>query len=707
MHDSTPKKTPSRTFFLSATKWLGASLLLIILTILFYPYLKSGYSQLAGKTSQMFLDVTDSAGMKRHNSGANWLGTFSVSVVDYDNDGDEDIFSNNHERNRPYFYRNNGNGTFTEAYEAVGLLENPVGPVFGSPKIGAAPFGFYIWLDPATAINGMWHLRWTGQPGAAVSGVITTNTKIEQAQGVALSSSDQLKTDVSSIRFSASTGNTVKGIDLKSTFPESTVVFDLRINGKEDSRTVFIGPHSANPATVPFSLSLGDRHGTAWGDFNNDGNVDLFVTRGAMIGILQPPEGAKHEELFRNSPGGHFTNIITESQIRNDYGRGRDVQWVDYDNDGLLDLYVSNIGAKNLLFHNRGDGTFEEVGKAAGLDFVGRTHFIWADFNHDGRPDVLFSNPEALFLNNGDGKFTDATRAYGLNFERHYESFKDAMFWGSGASTADYDNDGDLDVFVASGRGGGKSRLLENRDGTFVDVTDKASIGNLKDVREGIWADFDNDGHVDLYTISLDPGSNRLYRNNGDDTFTDVTEKENLSLSDRFDWDLSSHAGGVATWVDYDNDGFLDLFLATRRVREPKAHDKEDAVQSSGKLTEFLHFLAEKAHEHMKGKVQGTHFLFKNTGNGNHWVKIKLSGTRSNRDGFGAKVLVTVQNMTQYQEAGASGKMLFAQNNSPLHFGLGQADTVTSIKVMWPSGKVQIVNNIHADQIVRLEEPKE
>lgn len=704
MQNSTHKTRP-RKLFLPVTLSLGTGLLLAILAISFYPYLRSAYLRVAGKTSLMFLDVTDSAGMKRHHSGAAWLGSLSVSVVDYDNDGKEDIFVNNHERNRPYFYRNNGDGTFSESYEAVGLLENPVGPVFGSPKISPDSSGFYIWLDPETVINGTWHLRWSGQSQTAVSGEIITNTKIEDARGIQLSAKDHLKIDGSSIHFDSHADSTVRGIDFKSSFPESTVEFQLRINGKDDSGKVFIGPRNVSPTSMPFSLSLGDRHGTAWGDFNNDGKVDLFVTRGAMVGILKPPHGAKHEELFRNSAKASFTNVIKESNILNDYGRGRDAQWIDYDNDGLLDLYVSNFEDKNLLFRNRGDGTFQEVGKDTGLDFVGRTHFVWADFNHDGRPDVFFSNPEALFLNNGDGTFTDVTKVYGLEVERHYENIKDALFWGSGASVADYNNDGNLDVFVASGKGGGKSRLLENRGNKFVDVTDKAGLGNLRNVTEGIWGDFDNDGYIDLYTISSNPDSNRLFKNNGNNTFTDVTDKNNLSLSGRLEWDLSSHAGGVATWVDYDNDGFLDLFLATRRVKDSPEHGGKDAVQSSGALTAFMHSLPATAQKLMKGKVQGTHFLLKNTGNGNHWLKVKLSGTKSNRDGFGAKVLVTAQNMTQYQEAGASGKMLFAQNNVPLHFGLGRAGIVENIRVIWPSGKEQIVKNIRADQVVRIEEP--
>lgn len=678
---------------------LSALFLITIAAIVFYPRLRIGYVQLEGTVTQTFVDVTDEAGVRRHHAGPNWLGTFSVSVVDFDNDGNDDIFVNNHERNRPYFYRNKGDGTFAEVHEAVGILENAIGPVFGAPRISPNRPGFYIWLDPDTSISGTWHLRWIVPGQTDVSGVVTTNTRIESAEGVRLFVTDTVTKDASTLHFTARADRTVRGIDFRSTFPESTIELDLRFDGKAVPSKIFVGPRGVSPTTLPLSLSLGDRHATAWGDFDNDGYPDLFVTRGAMVGILKPPHGAKHEELFRNGGGRGFANVIKQSGIRNDYGRGRDAQWVDYNGDGRLDLYISNFGDRNLLFRNKGDGTFEESGKRAGLDLFGHTHFVWADFNQDGCPDVLFANPERLFLNDGHGRFIDATRTSGLSIERRYKSFKDAMFWGSGAAVADFNNDGKLDVFIASGLGGGVSRLLANLGGKFVDITEKSGLGQLRDVTEAIWGDFDNDGHIDLYTISPDPASNRLFKNKGDGTFADVTEKMNLSLTDRPEWNLASRAGGVATWVDYNNDGFLDLYLATRRPKE--AHESPGGADSPPSSRRLLAL----AQPFMKGKIPGTHLLLRNTGNGNHWIKIKLSGHASNRNGYGARVFVVTRDTTQYQEAGANGKMLFAQNDVPLHFGLGHSATVESIRVIWPSGQEQVLKHVAADRIIRIEEP--
>ena len=159
--------------------------------------------------------------------------------------------------------------------------------------------------------------------------------------------------------------------------------------------------------------------------------------------------------------------------------------------------------------------------------------------------------------------------------------------------------------------------------------------------------------------------------------------------------------------VDYDNDGSLDLFLATRRVKDAQKYTDGHPRQSARPIETFLHTIAMPISKHMKRKVKGTHFLFKNTGNGNHWIKIKLVGKKSNRDGFGAKVLVRTSGMTQYQEAGVIGKMLFAQNNVPLHFGLGSARIVEEIEVAWPSGRKQVLSSISTNQTIRVEEPAE
>lgn len=668
----------------------GLALLTAGAGIVFYPIIKPLYDQYRGKNRQIFLDVTDQASLKRHHMGAPWLASFAASVTDFDGDGSLDIFVNNHERYRPYFYRNLGNGKFNEVHEAIGLWENPIGPVFGKPKVDAP--GFYLWLDPQTAIEGTWHLRWQGKPGQSVSGEIISNTPFVLLKTHGFDDKNSVHREADRFHFETRLTAGEQGMDFKSAFPESSLIFNLRFDGAASTQQISIGPHNTHPSSIPFELSLGDRHASVWGDYDNDGRPDLFITRGAMTGKLKPPHGSKHEELFRNENGKRLVNLIETSGIENGYGRGREAQWLDYDNDGKLDLYVSNLGSRNLLFKNLGNGKFVDVAAAANLALTDQTHFVFADFNGDGWTDVLFNQPLRLFINRG-GRFTEETVSWGLSGMNSQPHAKDSLFWGANVTVADFDNDGDLDVFAAGGLGKNPSHLLENHGGRFVDITAVAGFSALKEVLAGIWGDFNNDGHIDLYTLSADPASNLLFRNNGNTTFTNDTLAMNLPLTGRYEWALPAQAGGAATWLDYDHDGFLDLFLATRRKQS-----------NTGQLP-WLERLPDKAHHFMKGKIAGTHFLLRNTGNGHHWIKIRLVGKTSNRDGYGAKVYVYTEAGQQFREAGADSKIRYAQNQVPMHVGLGQANQVKRIEVIWPSGIRQKLENLPANQLLRIEEP--
>ena len=212
-----------------------------------------------------------------------------------------------------------------------------------------------------------------------------------------------------------------------------------------------------------------------------------------------------------------------------------------------------------------------------------------------------------------------------------------------------------MDLFISRGTDNGaleQTLYRNNGDGTFTDVTDQAGLGTIIDARAAAWGDFDNDGYLDLYVVDSgsDPegkGPNYLYKNNEDGTFTDVASSVGVD-------DSVVSRGRGAAWGDYDNDGFLDLFVT----------NGEDN-------TDF---------------VQGPQFLYHNGGNGNTWLKIKLVGTVSNRQGLGAKVTIQIGQAIQYQEPnGASGHYL-SQGAGPLHFGLGQATVVDQITVKWPTG---------------------
>ena len=300
---------------------------------------------------------------------------------------------------------------------------------------------------------------------------------------------------------------------------------------------------------------------------------------------------------------------------------------------------------------------------AAGLGSLQYNEVDFADYNNDGYPDIYMSDVEAfgahtdrLFKNNGDGTFTDVTAAAGIQPLSEGRS----LAWG------DYNNDGYLDLFITRGTDVAMKQTFykNNGDGTFTDVTDAAGLGALSNNRAAGWGDFDSDGFLDLYVVNsgTDPdgkGPNYLYRNNHDGTFRDVAGRTGVQA-------MANSRGRGAAWGDYDNDGFLDLFTN---------NGEDNTDYNTGPL-----------------------FLFHNQRNSYHWLKIKLVGTVSNRDGLGVTVKITVRGNIQYRENNGSMGHYLSQQATPLHFGLGKATVVDQIVVTWPSGMVQTLVNVPADQ---------
>lgn len=620
-----------------------------------------------------------------------------------------------------------------------------------------------------------------------------------------------------------------------------------------------------------------DRHGAAWGDCDNDGDPDLYITQGNRRGQVA---GLKHDELYRNNGAGQFTDIGTTSGTDNACCAGHSVNWLDFDKDGQLDLFVKNNQEQFQLYRNIGDCQFVNASTTSGLPInaLPGSYVSWGDYNMDGWPDLLvLGDEDRLFRNNGDGTFTDVTSATGLN-----------LSGGRGSAWGDYDNDGDLDLYMSRGRVDAKNsldwnasrivfsdiirwfdvngntdgfhftttgdevtfdlfwdtirrkklvflgaaktepsaklpftlrsdqalgkpsitpgvdrgyfiwwengvwhiqwtrptrvrttdlftpsetlpsvvlplmahgtdehveetenlyRLLpphmfrstgqnpvvravmslpytpdahgrsslwpvipaagvgdtasymagtitangpitqvtptfkpkqfeapntlyrNNGDGTFTEVATAAGVANIGSDRGAVWGDYDNDGDLDLYVVNygnlLGKGPNKLYRNNGDGTFTDVAAAEGVE-------GVVPGRGDGAAWEDYNNDGFLDLFV----------------TNSFGLVID-----------------KGPQLLFRNNGNDNKWLKLKLVGTVSNRDALGAMVMIQTGGKSQYRLMnGAGGGELQTQGHGPVHFGIGTAMGVDQVQVLWPSGLSQPVANIGPNQMVTLVE---
>jgi hypothetical protein len=398
-------------------------------------------------------------------------------------------------------------------------------------------------------------------------------------------------------------------------------------------------------------------HGTAWGDFNNDGFLDLVVSQ--TTGKLR---------LYMNNGNGSFTTLsLGESGLVTHRAATHGVAWGDFDNDGLLDLAVAHHGPNghNWLFRNTGDG-FRQVGNSAiAKDPEDWDSVCWGDYDNDGRLDLLaicFGGNNILYHNEGDGTFakrTDSVR--GVDFANH-----------TGGSWGDYDNDGWLDLCI--GRDDGPNLLFHNnRDGTFTRVTD-GPIATEDHGRGCIWGDYDNDGWLDLFINrgspfgSNGPGeSNALYHNNGDGTFTRITEGSIVN-------DVGQGQG--CAWGDYDNDGFVDLFVA------------------NGGFAVGIHKQA--------------NFLYRNNGNANNWITLKLVGTVSNRGAIGAKVRVRAviggRALWQLREISGGSNGQECQSDMRPSFGLGDATFAETIRIEWPSGRIQELHNVAAKQFLTIVE---
>lgn len=421
-------------------------------------------------------------------------------------------------------------------------------------------------------------------------------------------------------------------------------------------------------ATQLVSKSL-DTHGATWADFDNDGDLDLYLSS-EPLGQASPYFNYPNE-FFRNNGDGTFSEIAQQIGVTPLLTRAlpsRGCPAADYDLDGRLDLFVIAYGSRpkasdneNLLYHNDGNLVFTEIAKQAGLshpDGIKRTA-AWADYDSDGYPDLLLLPSCVLFKNQRDGTFVDVSASAGIAQSGQCQS----AAWG------DIDDDGHLDVYISNGYDQASPGILyrNNGNGTFNDMTAASGISNVAAGRGATWGDFDNDGDKDLYIVNSSNAlyDNLLWQNNGDKTFTNVAAESAVSASS------VAGSGADGSWVDYNNDGFLDLFITNG-----------------------------------EGNGVGPFMLMKNPGNTNHWLKVKLKGTTSNTDGIMATMkVVTNQKSQYYTNTGPAHHT--NQSSQPVHVGLGQETLVTQLQVTWPGGAQQTLDNLAADQSITLEEGKQ
>ncbi len=501
-------------------------------------------------------------------------------------------------------------------------------------------------------------------------------------------------------------------------------------------------------ARINFTHSFGDRtfsniveaigSGAAWLDYDRDGRLDLYLLTAkyhAGVSLGERPEREDINRLYRGRGDGTFEDVTARAGVACDGCFSMGVAVGDYDNDGWPDIYVANFGG-NVLYHNRGDGTFSDETRRAGVGNNGcSVSATWFDFDRDGLLDLYVGNyiefdpnykayyapdgfpgptayrpqPDALYRNRGGGRFEDVTARMGLT----------GLGRAMSVAAGDIDGDGWDDLYVTNDASA--NFLLMNRQGKrFEDIALQAGVAfnGMGDQTASMavdFGDFDGDGRPDIFVS--DNAFSSLYHNESG-SFTDVAAEAGIARAS------AQFVGWGSFFFDFDNDGDLDIFKANSDLSRLFGQEDQVFENDGGRFRDVSTRMGPYFREARMGRgaanadydndgdldivivnLVGPATLLRNDGgNRNHAIVLRLAGRTSNRDGVGAKVRVVANGRTQTAEKRSSGGYL-SQNDPRLFFGIGQARAAERIEIVWPSGRTQVLKDVAAGMVVTVEEP--
>lgn len=455
-------------------------------------------------------------------------------------------------------------------------------------------------------------------------------------------------------------------------------------------------------SNTAINADSGDSRSVNWIDINNDDLLDCFVSNG--------PSGGQNNFLYVNTGGGNFLKVISDT-IVNDHSPSDGATFADYNNDGTIDAFVVNwYNVSNLLYENN-TGSFTRVSNTLITNDLGYSETAsWGDYDKDGLVDLYVCNSSGnrknfLYHNDGNGSFTKITSGTPVT-EAYYSR---CVNW------TDIDNDGDVDLFIANENNQHENIYRNDGNGSFVKITTGSLITNAGNTMSGSWSDYDNDGDMDIF-LANDGGFNALFRNEGNFAFTKVTGDTTVTTP--------AHSFSSA-WSDVDNDGDEDLFVTNSFNTIYKNYlylnegngtftrNTSDIVTNDSAWSYGCAF-GDYDNDGFQDLLVATcrlngadmpQLLYHNNGNSNHWLTVKLTGTTSNKQAIGTRIYVkaVINGNTIWQMREISAQSSYCgQNDMRAHFGLGNSIIADSIKVSWPSGLNEYYTNIPADQFITM-----